>query len=312
MARFNRERTMSDRMIDISSPARLSIHTAALVIQRQDVEETIVPLEEIAAVIVSHGCVVFTHAVLSELARIGAVFIVCDEKHLPAGMLLPLQTHHAQREVFALQAAMPLPTRKRLWKQIIQAKVNAQGSLLKSVAGSARGFGVLEKQVRTGDPTNIEARAAKQYWRLLFGKTFRRNGDEAVINSHLNYGYAILRGIVARSICAAGLHPSLSLHHHNRYDSFALADDLMEPFRPIVDSAVWALQRKGGIDGELTQDGKRLLLSVLTRVRDYRRNESRTLFDIASRVSASLVRVIRGEAAKLQLPDIWDYGAHSS
>ena len=298
---------MNDRMIDISSPARLSIQTARLIIHRQDFEDTAIPLEEIAAVIVSHGCVLFTHAVLSELARVGAVFIVCDGKHLPVGMLLPLQTHHAQCEVFALQSTMPLPVKKRLWKQIIQAKVRAQGALLQCVAGSTRGFSILEKKVRSGDPTNVEARAARQYWSLLFGKGFRRNGDEAAVNSHLNYGYAILRGIVARSICAAGLHPSLSLHHHNRYDAFALADDLMEPFRPIVGSSVWTLQQKGQITDELTQDGKRRLLSTLTGAYHYRRDESRTLFDITSRMACSLVHVIRGEAARLQLPDSWDY-----
>lgn len=294
-------------MIDISSPARLSIQTARLVIQRQDCRDTAIPLDEIATVVVSHGCVLFTHAVLSELARVGAVFIVCDEKHLPAGMLLPLQTHHAQCEVFGLQSTMPLPVKKRLWKQIIQAKVRAQGTLLQHITGSTRGFPTLEKKVRSGDPTNVEARAARQYWSLLFGRGFRRNGDEAAVNSHLNYGYAILRGIVARSICAAGLHPSLSLHHHNRYDSFALADDLMEPFRPIVDSTVWALQQKGQIDDELTQAGKRRLLSALSGAYEYRSKESRTLFDITSRVASSLVHVIRGEAARLQLPDSWDY-----
>jgi len=303
---------MSDRIIDISSPARLSIQTARLVIHRQDCQDIAIPLDEIAAVSVSHGCVLFTHAVLSELAHVGAVFIVCDQKHLPAGMLLPLQTHHAQCEVFALQSTMPLPLKKRLWKQIIQAKVRAQGTLLQCVTGSARGFSILEKKVRSGDPTNVEARAARQYWSLLFGKGFRRNGDETSVNSHLNYGYAILRGIVARSICAAGLHPSLSLHHHNRYDSFALADDLMEPFRPIVDSAVWTLQQKAQTDDELTQDGKRRLLSALSSAYEYRQSESRTLFDITSRVASSLVHVIRGEAAKLQLPDSWDYDTHLS
>lgn len=303
---------MSDRMIDISSPARLSIETARLVIHRQDCQDAAISLEEIAAVIVSHGCVLFTHAVLSELARVGAVFIVCDEKHLPVGMLLPLQTHHAQCEVFALQSAMPLPVKKRLWKQIIQAKVRAQGTLLQCVTGSTRGFSILEKKVRSGDPTNVEARAAKQYWSLLFGKGFHRNGDEATVNGHLNYGYAILRGIVARSICAAGLHPSLSLHHHNRYDSFALADDLMEPFRPIVDSTVWTLKQQGQINDELTRDGKRRLLSALSDAQDYRNNESRTLFDITSRVASSLVHVIRGEATRLQLPDSWDYDTRLS
>ena len=200
-----------------------------------------------------------------------------------------------------------LPLKKRLWKQIIQEKLRAQGALLKRVIGSSQGLSLLQKQVRSGDPANVEARAAKRYWSTLFGKGFRRNANAGPINNHLNYGYAILRGIVCRSVCAAGLHPSLSLHHHNRYDSFALADDLMEPFRPVVDFAVWTMVHKGGGPEELSQEGKRKLLSSLTRVYRYKANESRTLFDMTSRTASSLARVICSKSVKLDFPACWEF-----
>jgi CRISPR-associated protein Cas1 len=294
-------------MIDISSGAKLSIQLGRLVIEQQDHDQRTVPLEEIGAVVVSHASVLFTHAVLSGLAKAGAIFIVCDEKHLPAGMLLALQTHHAQQEVFALQAALKLPVRKRLWKQIVQTKLRAQEALLESIMGSDWGLSTLQTRVRSGDPTNIEAQAAKRYWLALFGEDFRRNADGRGLNANLNYGYAILRGLVARSICAAGLHPSLSLHHHNRYDSFALADDLMEPFRPVVDFAVWALRQKASIGDELSQDGKREILKSLTGVYRYTKSESRTLFDVSSKVASSLVAVIRRRAERLEYPTCWQF-----
>ena len=153
----------------------------------------------------------------------------------------------------------------------------------------------------------MEAQAAKRYWSALFGKEFRRDRDEGGLNAHLNYGYAILRGLVARSICAAGLHPSLSLHHHNRYDSFALADDLMEPFRPVVDFAVWSLGQTIGTGAGLSQEGKREILTSLTGIYPYTREESRTLFDMTSRVACSLVAVIRGQGGKLHYPTCWRF-----
>jgi CRISP-associated protein Cas1 len=298
---------MADRMIDISSSAKLFVRLGRLVIERQDEEESAIPLEDIGAVVVSHGSVLFTHAVLSGLAKVGAAFIVCDEKHLPVGMLLSLDTHHAQQEVFSLQAALKLPVRKRLWKQIIQTKLHAQGALLKSTVGSDAGLSTLETHVRSGDPTNVEAQAARRYWSALFGAEFRRDREEGALNAYLNYGYAILRGLVARSVCGAGLHPSLSLHHHNRYDSFALADDLMEPFRPAVDLAVWAMRESRAVGDDVSKEGKREILKSLTGFYPYTREESRTLFDMTARTASSLVAVIRWQGGRLNYPTCWQF-----
>ena len=197
------------------------------------------PLADLAVILVAHPQVTYTQAVLSGLAAAGGVFVACDGRNLPVGMMLPLAAHHAQAERFAAQARAPLPVRKRLWRQIVRAKINAQAALLVELRGTDFGIEAMAGRVHSGDPSNVEARAARRYWPRVFADLdFRRHRENEDQNVLLNYGYAVLRAIVARAICAAGLHPSLGIHHHNRYDAFCLADDLMEPFRPAVDRAV--------------------------------------------------------------------------
>ncbi|HJT36296.1 MAG TPA: type II CRISPR-associated endonuclease Cas1, partial [Pirellulales bacterium] len=201
--------------------------------------ECSVPLTEIAVLIAAHPQVTFTQAVLGGLAAAGGIFIVCDERWLPAGMLLPLRGHHLQARRFQAQAAVAAPVKKRLWQQIVRAKIETQAQALETLHGDSAGLRPLVPLVRSGDPENIEARAARIYWPLLFAdESFRRQWEAGDQNRLLNYGYAVLRAIVARALCAAGLHPTLGLHHHNQYSAFCLADDLMEPFRPVVDIVV--------------------------------------------------------------------------
>ncbi len=293
-------------------------------LRARDTQAQTVPLADLAVLIVSHPQVSFTHAVLAGIAQAGGIFIACNEKHMPAAMLLPLETHSTQAERFSRQAAAPLPLRKRAWQQVVQAKIRAQARLLSEVSGRKSGIpndcGLenLAAQVRSGDPQNLEARAARIYWKNLFGEddpagggqAFRRDPEGEGINPHLNYGYAILRATVARALCAAGLHPSLGLHHHNRYDAFCLADDLMEPFRPIVDRVVANLNdnRRGGPASEtgslpLDKDSKKTILEGLLGRFDCD-GESRTLFDWVSRAASSLAAVIEGSQQKLTLPSL--------
>ena len=217
-------------------------------LRARDTQTQTIPFADIAVLVTSHPQICFTQAVLAGLAAAGGMLIVSNEKHLPAAMLLPLSTHSTQTERFARQAAVSLPTRKRAWQQIVQAKLRAQARLLEETTGGDAGLRLMAGKVRSGDPDNLEAQAARIYWQALFGKgalgePFRRDPEGEGINVHLNYGYAVLRAIVARALCAAGLHPSLGVHHHNRYDTFCLADDLMEPFRPLVDRVVARLRR---------------------------------------------------------------------
>jgi len=262
-----------------------------------------VPLRELAVLVVSNPRVSYTHAVLSALMAAGGTFITCDHRHMPAGMMLPLHGHSIQAERFARQAAASLPTKKRLWQQIVRAKITAQGNLLKQLRGHDHGLLPLARQVRSGDPPNVEARASRIYWPALFrDRAFQRDPDSGGANSRLNYGYAVLRAIVPRAICAAGLHPSLGIHHHNRYDAFCLADDLMEPFRPLVDRGVALRAQQEAPDEPLGPDAKAEILDGLTG-RLLLDGEERTPFDVAARCAASLAAVFEGKARSLILPE---------
>jgi len=294
---------MTDRVVDISDgPAALSVADERLTIRRGD-ETHRIPLGEVGVVVVAHPAVTYTHAVLAGLARHGGALIACGPDRMPAAMLLPVAGHHAQAERFDRQAHASAPTRKRLWQQLVRAKIKAQARLLEAVHGSDAGLAALISRVRSGDPQNVEATAARRYWGALFGKAFRRRHDAEDHNRNLNYGYAVLRGVVARAVCAAGLHPSLGLHHHNRYDAYCLASDLTEPFRPVVDRAVFEWVGEHGTDAPFDKSAKAHLLHALI-ARYNIRGEWRTLFDVLSRTAASLAAVFEGRRKALLLPEI--------
>jgi CRISPR-associated protein Cas1 len=291
---------MTDRVLDISEePARLSIRNGLLVVESGGVEKTAIPCEELAAVVIGHRQVTLTQCVLSELAKAGALLVTCDEKYSPAAMVLPLEPHHAQAERFRRQAAMPVPRKKRLWQSVVRAKICAQASVLERTTGSDGGLRVLATHVRSGDSGNVEARAARHYWPILFPDgEFRRRDEEDNRNHLLDYGYGVLRSLAARSICGAGLHPSFSLFHCNVHNNFGLADDLMEPFRPIVDLAVHGMG-----DVQLTPETKRRLIAALLD-RFAADGEERTLPDILSRVAWSLARAVMDGRGTLWLPEL--------
>ncbi len=294
---------MTDRIVDLSeSPARLSVRYDQLRIERPDQQLVTIPLNELAVLVVAHRQVTYTHSVLVGLAAAGGALVVCDEKSLPIGMMLPLAGHSIQAERFAAQARAPLPLRKRLWRQLIRSKIRAQASTLRQLTGDDAGLLELLPRVRAGDVTNIEAQASRRYWPRLFGDPrFRRDPELKDQNLLLNYGYAILRAIVGRAICASGLHPSLGIHHHNRYNPYCLADDLMEPFRPIVDLAVAQFLRTNGPVAELSRSAKLEMLHQLTGRISFDGCQ-RTLFDAASRLTASLADAFLGNARSLALP----------
>jgi CRISPR-associated protein Cas1 len=260
------------------------------------------PLTDIAALIVSHPQVTYTHAVLAGLAEAGAIFVACNPKHMPAAMLLPLETHSTQTERFAQQAALSQPARKQIWQQIVRAKILAQARLLVDRTASDSGLLPMASRVRSGDPGNLESQAARIYWPALFGD-FHRDPEGEGLNACLNYGYSVLRAVVARALCGAGLHPSLGVHHHNRYDAFCLADDLMEPFRPLVDRVVAGLRDAHGPDVTVDKDSKAAIIQGLLQ-RYTGEGESRTLFDWAARAASSLTAVIEGSAEKLEVPGL--------
>ncbi len=295
---------MINRILDFSeAPARLRVRVAQLIVQREDRPEVSMPLADLAVVVVAHPQVTFTQAVLAGLAASGGVFVTCNGQNLPVGMMLPLMAHTTQAERFAAQARSSAPTNKRLWQQIIRAKIAAQAALLTELRGMDFGLAALVGRVHSGDPRNVEARAARRYWPHVFADlAFRRHRENEDQNILLNYGYAVLRAIVARAICAAGLHPSLGLHHHNRYNAFCLADDLMEPYRPTVDRAVAEYMSTHDEPYRLEAAAKQHIIGELTGRYEVN-GQQRTLFDTAARMASSLADVFLGNAEELELPE---------
>jgi len=291
-----------NRILEIAEhPARLRAERHQLVIDAGG-PLVRVPFEDLAVLVVAHPQVSYTQAVLNELIAAGGAFLTCDESRMPSGLLLPLDGNVVQTERFQKQVQLTAPRRKQLWRQLIRSKVHMQSTLLKERQGTDQGIGRLIPLIRSGDPSNIEAQAARRYWGALFGSDFRRDRNAADHNRLLNYGYAVVRAATSRAVVAAGLHPTIGLHHHNKYNSFCLADDIMEPYRPFVDRAV-----AGILDGlesipELTQMIRAELLGGLNEPIRIQ-GESRSLFDALSKTAASLVQCIVGESRDLVLPE---------
>lgn len=294
----------TDRIVEVSDgPAHLHVKMDQLVIERNGECLQSVPIEDMAVLILSTPSVTVTRSVLSGMASHNGVVIVCDDRWMPCSMALPIAGHSLHAKRLRNQMALSVPRRKRLWQQIVRSKIRAQARVLESVRGDSNGLIELCSRVRSGDPANVEAEAARRYWAVLFGADFRRNPDGSdAINPLLNYGYAVMRGFVARAIVAAGLHPALGLHHHNRENSFALADDLLEPLRPLVDEQVAKVVERRENVLPLDRETKTLLLSpIFARYR--MDNEVRTLPDCLTCLLSSLVKIIKGNNLKLKFPE---------
>lgn len=298
---------MTNRLIDLAeTPVTVRARGRLLTIETEGQPPITIPPAELGAVAIAPKATL-TGAALACLAENNVPLVVSDARRMPVAMLLPLAGNYVQTERFRKQAMASLPTRKRLWKQIVVAKVRNQAKVLEQVHMTEFGLRDLARQVRSGDTTNIEAQAARRYWPHVFKiPDFRRDPDSTDgINCRLNYGYAILRSIVSRAICAAGLHPSLGLHHHNRYNPFCLADDLMEPLRPLVDYHIGLCADKSSLEGgRLGPEQKREIIEPLLGKFRFG-NTRRTIFDIAARMATSLVKVFEGRAEKLSIPELW-------
>ncbi len=257
------------RTVEVSTRGtQLSIKDARMVVQRDGDILGRIPMEDIGLVVLDSVGIMLSSGFLSALTDHGGAVLVCDGRHLPSGLYLPLAGNslHAERVRFQANASEPL--KKNLWAKMVRAKVLNQAALLEDQPSRQR-LMELATKVRSGDSGNIEAQAARVYWPSLFAASldrskqpFRRRRNGGFPNSHLNYGYAVLRAATARALCGAGLHPGFGIHHHNRYSGYPLADDLMEPFRPWVDAAVLELLDQGE-EGPLSRESKKRLLEVL-------------------------------------------------
>ena len=297
---------MNDRIIELSScPVYVSVDNGLITLDfKTESPRVQVPPGEIAAVVAAHYAVTFTREAVALLADSGAQLVICDKRGLPAAMLMPLRGFHQPATRLAQQAATKEPVRKRLWRQVVRSKVRAQGSMLHKLRGEDAGLMQMATEVKSGDTGNIEGQAARIYWRKLFGEDFRRDPDGFDQNRFLNYGYGVLRAVTCRAICAAGLHPGLGIHHHHRANPFCLADDLMEPFRPLVDQIVFQLWNEQMGMAVLTPVLKKRLLAILTS-RLTLDGEIRGMFDVLARLSISLASVIEGRRKTLTLPQ-WE------
>lgn len=258
-----------------------------------------VPLEDIGLLILDAADTTYTHHVLVRVLELKGAVLLCGRDHHPAGLMLP-QENSLQTQRLLSQTSVSKPLLKQLWKQVVQAKLRNQAGVLQDDR-AARKIRSLVSKVRSGDPSNIEAQGARRYWKTLFGEEFRRSREGKPPNNLLNYGYMAMRAAVARSIAAAGLHPSLGLHHHNRNNHFCLADDLVEPLRPLVDQAVARLYQDG--TEEITRESKTELLQLLTSEVEVSGNKGPVMV-VLERTMASLIRCYQGECRKLELPSL--------
>ncbi len=291
---------MLGRIVEIEGEGRrLSLHRGFLEIAGPDGRLGQVPLDDIEAVILSNPAASFTSQVVAALAQRGVPFVICGPDFRPVAYLLPIDGHHAQGNRMEAQAEVSLPTRKRLWAEIVKVKIAAQGAALERCGVNDGPVSCLVSRVRSGDADNLEAQAAQRYFPLLFGPDFNRTREAGGINGLLNYGYTVLRAATARAVVAAGLNPSLALFHRSRGDSLRLADDLMEPFRPSVDLIAFEYARSHG--GELDTGAKRRLAGVLHA--DFETSEGVTpLSNVLARLATSLAQIFLNERKSLNLP----------
>lgn len=292
---------MFGRVVEIAEDGRhLSKDRGFMVVSADKAEIGRVPLDDIGVVLANAHGLTYTNNLLVELATRGVAMVLCGPHHRPVAWLWPVDGHHTQAMRMRAQLAAPAPLGKRLWQILVRAKVQQQAAALAALGRPAGGFQLLARQVRSGDPENIEAQAARRYWPLMFGQSFRRDTDgRDGINAMLNYGYAVLRAATARATVGAGLHPSVGIHHRNQYNSLCLVDDLMEPFRPLVDTLVARLAAAGA-DG-VHKDTKKQLAGVVAL--DMRSAGGTTpVATCLERLAVSLAQAFESGEAKLDLP----------
>ncbi len=307
---------MIKRTLYFGNPAYLSTKYEQLVVKLPQVEgtdtlsenfkeetRTSIPIEDIGVVITDHQQITLTHGLMEKLLANNCAIITCNSSHMPVGLLLPLAGNSVQSERFRKQIDASVPLTKQLWQQTVRTKITNQAELLKNATGTdVENMLWWASKVTSGDGENHEARAAAFYWSNLFPiKGFLRGRDEDPPNNLLNYGYAILRAIAARALVASGLLPTLGIHHHNRYNAYCLADDIMEPYRPFVDRVVLKLVKSGIPYHELTKEVKWELLSIPAL--DVVINERRSPLMLAlSQTTSSLFDCFDGTARKIAYP----------
>jgi CRISP-associated protein Cas1 len=282
-----------------------------IVIEKDGEKLGSVPIEDLGVLIIDSD-ITITSNLISELADANVALIFTDEKHLPASLTIPFVANSIQSKILNHQISVSVPNKKRLWASVVSAKILNQSDNLQACGKDGTSLREISKNVPSGDPKNLEAFAARIYWRKLFGDDFRRNRENPDANMLLNYGYAIIRASVARAIVGTGLHPSFGIHHKNQYNPFPLADDLMEPIRPFVDRKVFSIMEKfakkhsendGEIELELNRETKAELLSLLAED-CFLDNRKQPILVAIGLYVASIKQIITGETKKPLIPTL--------
>lgn len=310
---------MVKRTLCFSNPAYLSLKNGQLVIKMPELENVksvpdsfkqefvkTIPIEDIGVLVIDNQQVTFTQGIMEALLENNSAVITCDSRHLPTGLLLPLSGNTTQTERFRYQIDASQPLKKQLWQQTVQCKIRNQAAVLHQSTGTVvKNMLVWANDVKSGDSDNLEGRAAAYYWRNLFPQLpdFTRSADGISPNNMLNYGYAILRAVIARSLVVSGMLPTLGIHHHNRYNAYCLADDIMEPYRPYVDKLVIDLVGEIGFAEEIDTSIKTKLLQIpVTEV--FIGGQRSPLMVAAQQTTASLFKCFSGELRKIAYPEI--------
>ena len=292
---------MIKQTLMFTNPVSLSLKDNQLVITFKDNKDTVTrPIEDIGFVIIENPQVSISVPLLNELADNNVSVMFCDKKQMPRTMLMTLEGNTTQQESYKYQIEASVPTKKNVWKQLVESKIKNQALLLNSLGKNGDSLKPFYLNVKSGDTDNREGAAAREYWSQIFDEGFRREREGAPPNNLLNYGYTILRAAVARALVGSGLYPAFGVFHRNRYNAFPLADDVMEPYRPFVDEIVYHLYYDGAVT-ELNNDSKGKLLRVLFA--DVKMGKvTRPLENALSLTTASLLKVFKGDTDKLSLP----------
>jgi len=293
---------MIKRTLYFGNPAYLNIQLNQLIISVKDRDtKKSVPIEDIAIVILDHPQITITHTVIRKLLDNNVALLSCDQKHMPSGLMLPLEGNYTQSKVQQQQINASIILKKQLWQQTVTAKISNQKKLLMKLGLPYKKLEVLEKRVKSGDPTNVEGQAAAYYWPVLF-ENFIRDRYGLPPNNLLNYGYIILRSMVARALISSGMLPTLGIFHKNQYNAFGLADDIMEPFRPYIDFIVYQHHLQHPDEVFLDKAAKVALLNVCT-TDAYFNKKRRPLMVGLSQTTRSLARCFSGERRKIVYPE---------
>lgn len=294
---------MLKRSLFFGNKASLNTTLEQLVI-KTETRETTVPIEDIGFVVIEHPEVYISVPALIKLSENNVAVIFCDAKHLPCSMLLNLNSHHIQEELFKNQIHASEPLKKQLWQQTVKIKIRNQAEHLKLLNKPYEVLNFYESKVLSGDSDNREANASNHYWKHIFEFDFKRERFGEYPNPFLNYGYIVLRAAVARALSGSGLLSTFGIHHHNKYNAFCLADDIMEPFRPLVDAKVIEILQNYP-DKELTVKIKAELLSVLTQT-VYFEDDKSPLMVALTRTASSLQQCFSGAERKINYPHLWN------